>query len=114
MRSLSSWRPNDSCSNAPESEDDSVLKVSGKVFTPALYTPRQYFFLLKAFWESPADDFRGRSGHRFGGVTWPVTHTLSSSPVLPGRECLPSFFVLCPGRRPRALQAQLMKQPGLS
>lgn len=63
----SSRQPSDSCSSAPESEDDSFLKVSGKVFTPALYEPSQYFF-LKAFspWESLADDFGERSGHRLG------------------------------------------------
>lgn len=93
MRIPSSWQPNDNCSSALESEDDSFLKVSGKVFTPALYEPSQYFF-LKAFspWESPADDFGERSGHWFGAVTWPVTHFLSSCPVLPGGECLPSLF----------------------
>lgn len=79
--------------SAPESEDDSFPKVSAKVLTPALYEPSQYFF-LKAFspWESPADDFGKRSHHRFGGVTWPVTHILSSCPVLPGGEGLPSSF----------------------
>lgn len=70
-----------------------VLRFLEKYSTPALYEPSQYFF-LKAFspWESPANDFGEGPGHRFGGVTWPVTHFLSSCPVLPGRECLPSLF----------------------